>query len=47
MSKFECDYYQLIKGSEQAKSQYTGEYMIGYDWAQQTKEFIVRIIENQ
>ncbi len=47
MSKFDCDFYQLAKGNEQIKEQYTGEYMTGYQWAQTTNAFIKRIIENK
>lgn len=47
MTKFDCDFYQLAKGNEQIKEQYTGEYMTGYQWAQTTNAFIKRIIENK
>ena len=47
MSKFDCDYYKLIKGDEQAKSQYTGEYMTGYSWAHTTNSFIRKMLENK
>lgn len=44
MSKFDCDLYRLIKSDSEALTQYTGEYMNGYAWAEPTKEYIDNLI---
>lgn len=44
ISTFECDYYQLMKMNKIAIDNYTGEYMVGYNWAQPTKEHIDKLI---
>lgn len=34
--KIECDYYRLLKRDPEAISQFHGEYMLDYDWAEPT-----------
>lgn len=47
MSKFDCDYYQILKLSDKAINAYQGEYMSGYAWAENTKNHIEKMIENR
>lgn len=42
--KFTCDLYALLQKEPAAIENYTGEYMHGYSWAQNTKEHIDAII---
>ncbi len=35
-SKFDCDFYDCIKGDPAAINEYTGEYMLQYSWAELT-----------
>lgn len=44
ISRFECDYYKLLKNDSTAISQYNGEYMTGYQWAIATKSHIEKLI---
>ena len=43
--KFSCDLYELLKKEPAAIESYSGEYMHGYPWAQNTKNHIDTIIE--
>ena len=47
MTKFECDYYNLLKDYDAAATDYRGEYMNGYDWAQSTKNYIDHLISEK
>ncbi|MBE6827257.1 MAG: response regulator [Ruminococcaceae bacterium] len=47
MSKFDCDYYNLLKHYDAASTDYRGEYMTGYAWAEDTKKYIDRIISEK
>ena len=40
-STFDCDYYRFVKKSGEAD--YRGEYMTGYDWAQNTRNYLNRL----
>lgn len=42
-SKFECDYYNFLKGDIDAINFYTGEYMSNYSWAEFTTGFLQNI----
>ena len=42
--KFSCDLYELLKKEPAAIESYSGEYMHGYPWAQNTKNHIDTII---
>ena len=44
-SKFDCDYYQLLKQNEAYMNAFQGEYMTGYEWAQNTQKYIEKLIE--
>ena len=46
VSKFDCDYYRLLKRSEAAINAFAGEYMTGYAWAGNTKRYIEKIEES-
>ncbi len=39
-NKIECDYYRLLKGDEQAKHEFTGEYMSQYEFADMTRSYL-------
>lgn len=47
MSKFECDYYNFLKDYDVNSSEYRGEYMNGYGWAEDTKNYIDRLLNEQ
>lgn len=47
VSKFDCDYYQVLKLNDKAVNSYQGEYMTGYAWAENTKNHIEKMIENR
>lgn len=47
VSKFECDYYQVLKLSDKAVNAFQGEYMTGYAWAENTRNHIERLIESR
>lgn len=34
MDLFDCDLYDMLSGSSQAKEQFTGDYMLDYSWAE-------------
>ena len=36
----DCDYYRMLDGDEQAKREYTGEYMSQYSWAEYTNSWL-------
>ncbi|MGN0571131.1 MAG: response regulator transcription factor [Candidatus Fimenecus sp.] len=38
--KFTCDLYALLQKNKTAMESYTGEYMLGYQWAQTTKQHL-------
>lgn len=42
--KFVCDFYELLDKKESAMENYSGEYMVGYTWAQPTRVHIQRIL---
>lgn len=42
----ECDLYDLLKGSKEAASNYYGEYMSGYEWAENRVYALDRLVEN-
>lgn len=43
-TKFDCDYYRFVKnGADEAD--YRGEYMTGYDWAQNTRNYLNRLAQ--
>lgn len=44
ISRFECDYYKLLKNNTAAISEYNGEYMTGYHWGAATKMHIEKLI---
>lgn len=44
VSKFDCDYYKLMKNDSSAISEYNGEYMTGYQWGAATKAHIEKLI---
>lgn len=46
-SKFECDYYQILKLSDKAINSYQSEYMTGYEWAENTRNHIKKLIETR
>lgn len=39
-TKFDCDYYNFLKGDVQAINSYSGDYMIAYSWAEFTMGFL-------
>lgn len=41
-SKFDCDYYRFVKNTS-GSADYRGEYMTGYDWAQNTRNYLNRL----
>lgn len=41
-SKFDCDYYRYVKNGK-SEADYRGEYMTGYDWAQNTRNYLNRL----
>ena len=47
MSKFDCDYYNFLKDYDAAANEYRGEYMNGYGWAEDTKNYIDRLLSEQ
>ncbi len=42
ISKFDCDYYDFLKGDIRAVNSYAGEYMSNYSWAEFTTGFLFR-----
>lgn len=44
MREIQCDYYQLIEGDKRAQTEYNGEYMFEYAWAEGTVFQIERYI---
>ena len=41
ITKIDCDYYNFLDGESDAISQYVGEYMLGYNWA----EFMAKYLD--
>ena len=37
-----CDYYRYLESDPEAISKYSGEYMTGYDFAEETRELLRR-----
>ena len=42
--KFACDFYELLDKKESAMENYSGEYMVGYTWAEPTRAHIQKIL---
>ena len=42
VSQLECDFYKLLEGDRSAKTQYHGEYMSNYSWAELTAGFLAQ-----
>lgn len=40
-----CDYYDFLNGSETARRQFTGKYMAEFSWAEETCEFLNKILK--
>lgn len=47
ISKFECDYYSLVNRDKKSLSDYQGEYMNGYAWAEATKNHINKLVTEE
>lgn len=45
INKFECDYYNFLKGDIRAINTYKGDYMIAYSWAELTMGLLNRKFE--
>lgn len=43
-SKFKCDYYAFIKGEQWAITNYQGEYMSNYSWAEFTTGYLEQLM---
>lgn len=41
-TKFDCDYYRFVKNGA-GEADYRGEYMTGYSWAQNTRNYLNRL----
>lgn len=46
-STFQCDYYDLLTGSLNAKKLYHGLYMPNYSWAEETNGLIYSLVEKK
>ena len=46
-SELDCDYYRALVGDAGALSEYFGEYMVGYSWAEKTNKRICAIAEKE
>lgn len=46
-NQFDCDYYQLLSGDENAICRYSGQYMVEYSWAEETNAKIIRMLERR
>ena len=43
----DCDYYRYLAGEQQAVSQYHGEYMVDYSWAEETNSRLWRLAQRR
>jgi len=39
--EIDCDYYEFLKGNEEARSSFTGEYMTNYSWSEDTLAYLL------
>ena len=42
----DCDYYEWLRGTPEARSRYQGEYMSQYSWAELTNGWLLRMTEH-